>query len=357
MELSVRDVPVPSDGVATPLIAELADLDRQVMVEFFGNDDLTEDAEAQARHFADQTDTEKWWLAAHDADGRLVGGASVGLPRLDNPRLAEMEITVAPDADIAQVAPALWQVLEPRLAAAGRTSVHWWQMHRDGVDAPAESALVPGTGSGSVLRDTWTATLGSLGFVLEQVERHSVLDIAGHRDSWAALAAEAKRYATDYELLSWHGPTPDELLEPMARLRSRMSTDVPSGELDTEEEVWDAGRVARTDQRGIAKGRTSLYSVARHRDSGELVAYTLINSPNRKPATSWQEDTLVHAEHRGHRLGMLVKAANLDQLVRLRPRVERVHTWNADENQWMLAINVALGFAPASAEGAWQRRS
>ena len=31
-----------------------------------------------------------------------------------------------------------------------------------------------------------------------------------------------------------------------------------------------------------------------------------------------------------------------------------MHTWNAQENAHMLAINVALGFAPASVDAEWQ---
>ena len=70
----------------------------------------------------------------------------------------------------------------------------------------------------------------------------------------------------------------------------------------------------------------------------------------------WQGDTLVHGDHRGHRLGMLVKVANLEAMAAERPSTRRVHTWNAGENQWMLAINVALGFRRVATEGAWQKR-
>lgn len=69
-----------------------------------------------------------------------------------------------------------------------------------------------------------------------------------------------------------------------------------------------------------------------------------------------QEDTLVHRDHRGHRLGMLAKAVQLQALAGLRPTVRRISTWNAEENSWMLAINVALGFRPAGGSGVWQRR-
>src|SRR5690606_5741557 len=121
-----------------------------------------------------------------------------------------------------------------------------------------------------------------------------------------------------------------------------------------EEEAWDADRILDKDERAEEAGEPRLTTVARHRGSGQLVAYTELTLPESKPAVAWQGDTLVHGEHRGHRLGLLVKTANLAAVLERRPSTERIHTWNADENQWMLAINVALGFAPASAEGAWR---
>ena len=60
--------------------------------------------------------------------------------------------------------------------------------------------------------------------------------------------------------------------------------------------------------------------------------------------------------HRGHRLGMLVKAANLGGRRPGWPSVRSVLTWNASENQHMLSINIALGFRPAGYEGEWQKR-
>lgn len=74
------------------------------------------------------------------------------------------------------------------------------------------------------------------------------------------------------------------------------------------------------------------------------------------PEAAFQYNTIVRADHRGHRLGMLVKADNLRTLVEAYPRVRRLHTWNAGENRHMLAINEAMGFEVASVEGAWQRK-
>ena len=56
-------------------------------------------------------------------------------------------------------------------------------------------------------------------------------------------------------------------------------------------------------------------------------------------------------EHRGHRLGALLKVANLRQAVQHEPQLEAVHTWNADSNAPMLAVNVAMGFTPSARVG------
>ena len=53
---------------------------------------------------------------------------------------------------------------------------------------------------------------------------------------------------------------------------------------------------------------------------------------------------------------MLVKIANLRKAVLAWPAGTSVMTWNASENQHMLAINIALGFKPSGFEGEWQKR-
>ena len=60
-------------------------------------------------------------------------------------------------------------------------------------------------------------------------------------------------------------------------------------------------------------------------------------------------------EHRGHRLGMLMKAVNLQQLAGEHPEQSAVTTFNAEENRFMLDVNEALGFVPMGYEGAWRR--
>ena len=88
----------------------------------------------------------------------------------------------------------------------------------------------------------------------------------------------------------------------------------------------------------------------------ELAAYTVVEFTDSRPESMIQDDTLVLPEHRGRRLGMLVKSRLLETLTSVRPQARRIHTWNAEENAHMLAINVALGYRPASVSAQWQLR-
>ncbi len=84
-------------------------------------------------------------------------------------------------------------------------------------------------------------------------------------------------------------------------------------------------------------------------------AFAVLSAPAERERAVTQEDTLVLSEHRGHRLGMLLKAANLAFLQTERPGHPAVTTFNAEENEHMLAVNDALGFVPVVWLGAWKR--
>jgi GNAT superfamily N-acetyltransferase len=166
-----------------------------------------------------------------------------------------------------------------------------------------------------------------------------------------ADAPDAERYRT----FTFTTPWPEEYAEDQCELSRRMSTDEPAGDSGHEEEVWDARRIEDNDALDAAARVTRLAAVAQHLESGRLVAFSeLLLSPDR-PDEAWQMATLVHPEHRGRRLGMAVKLANLDYLAATAPNVRLVITGNAQVNAPMIAINDMLGFHVVAEEIFWQK--
>ena len=103
------------------------------------------------------------------------------------------------------------------------------------------------------------------------------------------------------------------------------------------------------------QGRTKYNTVALDAD-GVVVAYTDLATTVHEPGRAYQWGTLVRRDHRGHRLGVAVKVANLRLLERERPDVRRVTTYNAEVNAHMIGVNEAIGFVPVARLGDFQKR-
>jgi GNAT superfamily N-acetyltransferase len=296
--------------------------------------------------------------AEHPTAEDVVGFSKVAVPLQDNTHLADIELGVHPDCVDAGADEALLAAAEAFAAEHRRTSLVTWS-EQVGEPAPGPGVLEPPTGSGRVDGTAHAATLLSAhGYVLEQAERYSLLRLPlddGLLEAHQARAAA--RAGSDYSLVSWTDRAPDEWVDQVAVLRTRMSTDAPTADLDFEEARWDAERV-RTWERQVADSQHGyLLSAAVHTPTRTLAGFTVLRYPVEYPEAVFQEDTLVLREHRGRRLGMLVKTENLRLLREVRPGAARVHTWNAEENSYMLDINVALGFHPTGVAGMWQKRT
>jgi RimJ/RimL family protein N-acetyltransferase len=146
-----------------------------------------------------------------------------------------------------------------------------------------------------------------------------------------------------YEIVTWIDRAPDHLVEGVARLVGRMSTDTPHGDSSWEPEVWDASRWREKEDDAFQSGRGRVAAgVIDGRDN--LVAFTDIGVWKQDSSVAEQWNTIVDPDHRGHRLGLAVKMANLRHLRREVPRALRLETWNANDNYRMIAINELLGF-------------
>jgi GNAT superfamily N-acetyltransferase len=167
----------------------------------------------------------------------------------------------------------------------------------------------------------------------------------------ASISADAARAAAGYSLVSWSGPTPDEHLGQVAAVSEAMN-DAPRHE-GFEERRLDARRLReRIESRLELTGARRYTVAARHDASGEMAAITQVFVSPEHPDWGQQGLTAVTRPHRGHRLGLLVKAEMMRWLAEAEPKLERIETGNADSNQHMIAINEALGYQLA--DPGWQ---
>lgn len=356
--ITITELPVTDDSSLDPVWDQIAAIVELADLEVYGHTDLCDPASVLKANYRMQVDNHKVVLVARAGqDGPVVGYARVAMPLNDNRDLAQLGVWVHPDQRRQGIGTRLQHDSERLLRAAGRTRVTGWTGHRDEAADDDPEALPAPTGVGQLSRrDPVVGFALARGYVLEQTERHSQLDLPMSAETAEPLQDKAMASSEGYRVITWMGATPPEHLDGMVVLHTRMSTDVPMGALAFEEEVWDADRIRRSESNEVALGLFGYQACAQHVGSGELVAYTRLVASEHKPEVAYQEDTLVRSDHRGHRLGMLIKIANVQQLAADRPEVRRVHTWNAGENEWMLAINVAMGFRRATTEGAWQKQ-
>jgi GNAT superfamily N-acetyltransferase len=195
--------------------------------------------------------------------------------------------------------------------------------------------------------------LRAAGARLGMVEMRRRLDLPADPQRLRDLAASVRAATRAYRLVQWSGPTPSPWLDDLAALIARMSTDAPMGDLTIEPTVWDAGRVREGDAVAVRNGVRRVVTAAQAPD-GRLVAYTVASTCVVKDGFASQDDTLVAPAHRGHRLGLWIKLANLDLLFREHPEVRAIDTFNADDNPWMIAINERMGFRPLRRQSDWE---
>lgn len=283
---------------------------------------------------------EQYELLLGRQEGRPVAAGRVELPMADNRHAAGVLLHVLPAARRRGAGGLLLAEVERRARRAGRTTL------LVEVDEPPD---VQGRSAGRAFAQRHGFTP-----VLVEVRRDLALPVDDARLD--ALEAACARYAQGYAIRTWRDRCPDDLVDDRAELGRRISTDAPLGELAWEEEEWDADRVRRREQRVARSGRTTVAAGAVHRDSGRMVAFTEVAAPAGTPALVHQWETIVLREHRGHRLGTLVKTAVARRLQQELPEARVVATCNAETNRHMIAVNEALGFRTNGLWVAFQRQ-
>jgi RimJ/RimL family protein N-acetyltransferase len=120
--------------------------------------------------------------------------------------------------------------------------------------------------------------------------------------------------------------------------------------------VWDAQRVRERVNALRPHYGLRTYAIAAVKgNTGEPAGVTEVAVDPADPGWGHQMITGVTREHRGHRLGLLVKTAMVEWLRAAEPALERIETWNAQSNRYMIAVNEALGYTILGQPANWWR--
>ncbi|MFT4136126.1 GNAT family N-acetyltransferase [Microbacterium sp.] len=354
MTLSLTPVVVPA-SLDEPDAADFLTLIDRINVACrhdLGSDHLDDDPRIELANWHDQRDCRLSGLLAR-RDGEAVGAIILRVPQDAGTVSAEFELAVHPVTGDDRVGELLLGEAERQARAHGRRVLQAYTVHRVDQDVPR---LVSPAGLGSVPLDEKARFYRAHGMVLGQVERNSNLDLTAPLDGVRERLDRALQKAgADYRVVTWTIPTPERYKDDYARMQARMSTDPPAGDIDWPIEQWDAARIDRREATFHAGGQTMSVAGVEHIPTGELVAFSelVIGTDRTRPTHQW--GTLVLPEHRGHRLGMIVKCANILRWHELVPESPFITTFNAEENRPMLDVNEAVGFVAVAYAAAWQK--
>ncbi|MFF0183760.1 GNAT family N-acetyltransferase [Streptomyces sp. NPDC005244] len=270
------------------------------------------------------------WLAS-DAEGAPLGSAYVRLFTDEGRRhLAELEIAVHAAERRRGVGGALLDAATTAARADGRRS------------------LVAQAGTGSP-GDLFLAARGFRRVLALTYARLPLPDL-----DLTQIDAVAERPHPGYALTHWDGVVPPALAAGFALSRRAMD-DMPMEETDYGTVVWDVDRVVAVAEAVLKRGE-ALHTVAvLDRTDGSVVGFSELVVPGDGRGDAQHYGTGVLPEHRGHGLGLWMKAESI-RLARERyPELSGLLTDTADSNAPMLAINDALGYLPTHRAVEYQR--
>jgi GNAT superfamily N-acetyltransferase len=284
-------------------------------------------------------DVRRRMFTAHAGD-RIVGGAFVMIPLLDNLDKAFVQVIVHPDERGRGVGTAL----EQHVSEVARTE------HRPTVIG---EAIVPAD-----QRDdhAYRRFAEARGYALANIEIARVLELPIDDEQLDAWAAEAEPHHEGYRFETFGGPTPDDLVESFCNLLGLLAAEAPTGDLDFEPEVVTVESLRVREKMLDEQGRTA-YTTLAVDGNGDAVADSVLAYSSDDPQNAMQWATLVRPDHRGHRLGLAVKVRNVRALQAEHPETKRIWTQNSEVNAHMVGINEKLGFTPVEVVLEFQRKA
>ena len=169
----------------------------------------------------------------------------------------------------------------------------------------------------------------------------------------AKIAEWAKLDPAGYRLERADNVVSPGLVQPFLDSANAMN-DMPKGDLRFADQKFTEEQLRERESWLKQAGMEWWLIVAIHEATGEGAGFTEVNYDPRAGHVVQQSGTGVVATHRGHRLGLWMKAVMLDRIIRERPAAKYIRTGNANVNKNMLEINEQIGFRHAWSSTLWQ---
>ena len=252
-----------------------------------------------------------------------VGVLALDLPTRDNLHLVWAQIVVHPDHRRRGHGSAIMNEALRRAREAGRSTI-WVGTAEDDQGA---RKFVEGFGFSYASHDARRRQ------VLADVDQTEVQRL------WTAAEEEA----ADYCLERLRPPIADEVLGELVEVTAAIN-DAPMGELTYEDEKFDVQRLRDFETALVGRGERGYRVIARHHHTGEVGGHTVVATHPLRPEIAGQGDTAVARQHRGHRLGLLLKIDMMRWLAEAEPQLKIIQTWNNADNTYMVNVNEALGY-------------
>lgn len=260
-------------------------------------------------------DAVHWFVRS--AASEVVGFVYARFPEGDNKHIAVVDVVVHPDARRAGVGTGVLRAVLAEVRARRRTVVEGWN-------------VVEGSAG-----ERWAR---SLGFTSARAVAVQGLVLAGvDRSRWNTVPS------TGYRIEKWVGSAPDDVVASFAEARNAIH-DAPTGDTEFRVPEWTVETVRAAESGMREQGAEQRVVVALRESDRKVVGLTEIVVLAHRFDECYQGDTAVLREHRGHGLGMCLKANMAEWLMADLPALERIETVTNHDNAHMLRVNDSFGF-------------